>query len=52
MKIGKNQNLGVEKCINQSPCENCSRECEGCEDDCERFDQYIQQKLKKEASED
>lgn len=51
MKRGKNQNLGVEKCINQSPCENCSRERE-CEDDCERFDQYIQQKLKKEASED
>lgn len=52
MKRGKNQNLGVEKCINQSPCENCSRECEGCEDDCERLDQYIQQKLRKEANED
>lgn len=52
MKRGKNQTLGVEKCINQSPCENCSREYERCEDDCEEFDQYIHQELKRETNED
>lgn len=52
MKKKKDQTLKIKKCINQSPCKNCSREHKRCTDSCEEFYQYIHQELKREANED